>query len=243
MRTQLRSGFDSRDSLILWNRYEGFGVMYGCGGEHPQSNAQVQNWQPFGVRNIWKSITSLAAKLYEIKVGVGGFTGYIFLTPMSPNTIFKFSRNGEEYLTAEFKDVARHIAAKVILPNDDYWTDGMKNWEKVYTRQWVVPPPIAASVPPNVINSGAIAVHHENRFYSPYASYYRSSDDRWCYGIFGGLAHRNQWDRFGLFFVRFLTLLFIFPAIFYFIGWGLTYTVFTPSLPTKRFKSYFDLNK
>lgn len=59
MRTQLRLGLDSRDSLILSNRYEGFVVMYGCGGEHPQSKAWVQNWQPSGTRNIWKSVTIL----------------------------------------------------------------------------------------------------------------------------------------------------------------------------------------
>jgi phage shock protein PspC (stress-responsive transcriptional regulator) len=68
-------------------------------------------------------------------------------------------------------------------------------------------------------------------------------DDKWAYGIFGGLAHRNSWSPSLLFWTRLLTLIFVFPAFFYFVGWGLTYLIFTPALPTKAYKSFYDLGQ
>lgn len=170
---------------------------------------------------------------------------------ITPNSIFKFSRNGQVYLEVELKEVQKHIAARTILPTDDYWTEGMAKWEKVYSRQWVdsvpTPPPVAPtpqSQPtiPKKYASG-IEVHPDNRFFSPYATFYRSQDDKWAYGIFGGLAHRNSWSPSLLFCTRLLTLIFIFPAFFYFVGWGLTYLMFTPALPTKSYKSFYDLGQ
>jgi hypothetical protein len=38
-------------------------------------------------------------------------------------------------------------------------------------------------------------------------------------------------------------VLFVFPAFFYFVGWGLTYLMFTPALPTKSYKSFYDLGQ
>jgi phage shock protein PspC (stress-responsive transcriptional regulator) len=171
---------------------------------------------------------------------------------ITPNSIFKFSRNGQVYLEVELKEVQKHIVARTILPTDDYWAEGMAKWEKVYSRQWVDPvaiPPSTPTTPPVRPMRAASSfnndneVHPDNRFFSPYATFYRSQDDKWAYGIFGGLAHRNSWSPSLLFFTRLLTLIFIFPAFFYFVGWGLTYLMFTPALPTKSYKSFYDLGQ
>ncbi|MEI6481703.1 MAG: PspC domain-containing protein, partial [Candidatus Saccharibacteria bacterium] len=85
----------------------------------------------------------------------------------------------------------------------DYWAEGMAKWEKVYSRQWVDPvaiPPSTPTSPPVSPMRAASSfnndneVHPDNRFFSPYATFYRSQDDKWAYGIFGGLAHRNSWS-------------------------------------------------
>jgi len=171
---------------------------------------------------------------------------------ITPNSIFKFSRNGQVYLEVELKEVQKHIAARTILPTDDYWAEGMAKWEKVYSRQWVDPvaiPPSTPTSPPVRPMRAASSfnndneVHPDNRFFSPYATFYRSQDDKWAYGIFGGLAHRNSWSPSLLFCTRLLTLIFIFPAFFYFVGWGLTYLMFTPALPTRSYKSFYDLGQ
>ena len=170
---------------------------------------------------------------------------------ITPNSIFKFSRNGQVYLEVELKEVQKHIGARTILPTDDYWTNSMAKWEKVYSRQLVdsvpnTPPVTPTSQPQPIIPKkygSSIEVHPDNRFFSPYATFYRSQDDKWAYGIFGGLAHRNSWSPSLLFCTRLLTLIFVFPAIFYFVGWGLTYLMFTPALPTKSYKSFYDLGQ
>ena len=77
--------------------------------------------------------------------------------------------------------------------------------------------------------------------YSPYVTYYRSDDNRWAFGIFGGIAHRNSWPKPLLLVVRILMLVSIVPAISY-IGWGFTVMLLTPSLPTSKVRSYYDLN-
>ena len=79
--------------------------------------------------------------------------------------------------------------------------------------------------------------------FSPYVTFYRSNDDRWAYGIFGGLAHRNCWTSSQLTFVRLTTLVFVFPALAYLVGWGFFVLFMVPSLPTKGVRSYFDLNQ
>jgi phage shock protein PspC (stress-responsive transcriptional regulator) len=171
---------------------------------------------------------------------------------ITPNSIFKFSRNGQVYLEVELKEVQKHLAARTILPTDDYWAEGMAKWEKVYSRQWVdplaAPPPTSAAPPVRPMRAASSfnhnkEVHPDNRYFSPYATFYRSQDDKWAYGIFGGLAHRNSWSPSLLFFTRLLTLIFVFPAFFYFVGWGLTYLMFTPALPTKSYKSFYDLGQ
>jgi phage shock protein PspC (stress-responsive transcriptional regulator) len=77
--------------------------------------------------------------------------------------------------------------------------------------------------------------------FSPYVTYYRSNDDRWVFGIFGGLAHRNGWPKPLLLLIRLLMLFMIFPGIAY-LGWGFTAMLLTPSLPTAKVRSYYDLN-
>jgi phage shock protein PspC (stress-responsive transcriptional regulator) len=168
---------------------------------------------------------------------------------ITPNSIFKFSRNGQVYLEVELKEVQKHIAARTILPTDDYWAEGMAKWEKVYSRQWVdsvpTPPPVTPTPQSQPIiprkYGSSIEVHPDNRFFSPYATYYRSQDNQWLYGIYGGLAHRNCWGKSTLFFIRLVSL---FPpfALFYIFGWGLTYALFVPTLPTESTKSFYDLD-
>jgi phage shock protein PspC (stress-responsive transcriptional regulator) len=78
--------------------------------------------------------------------------------------------------------------------------------------------------------------------FSPYVTYYRSNDDRWAFGVFGGLAHRNCWPKSLLLLIRVLMLVTFFPALAY-LGWGFTAMLLTPSLPTSNVRSYYDLNK
>ena len=56
------------------------------------------------------------------------------------------------------------------------------------------------------------------------------------------MAHRNGWPRPLLLLIRILTLITVFPALAYLCGWGLTAMLLTPSLPTSKVKSYYDLN-
>ena len=101
------------------------------------------------------------------------------------------------------------------------------------SAQAKTPPPQKTFVP--VINEPI------EKGFSPYVTYYRSSDDRWAFGIFGGLAHRNCWPKPLLLLVRILTLVAFFPALAY-LGWGFTTMLLTPSLPTSCVRSYYDLN-
>jgi len=94
--------------------------------------------------------------------------------------------------------------------------------------------------PPRQPTSSALVDPTEKGF-SPYVTYYRSNDDRWVFGIFGGLAHRNVWPKPLLFLVRLLMLIMVFPGLAY-LGWGFTAMLLTPSLPTAKVRSYYDLN-
>ena len=96
------------------------------------------------------------------------------------------------------------------------------------------------SLPNNPVKTSPAAPVEKG--FSPYVTYYRSDDDRWAFGIFGGLAHRNSWPVALLLFIRILTLVTVFPAFFYLFGWGFTAMLLTPSLPTAKVKSYYDLN-
>ena len=112
-----------------------------------------------------------------------------------------------------------------------------KGAEPVVTTTPVQPKPEAApTTPPPAAKPLVI-----EKGFSPYATYYRSKDDRWAYGIFGGLAHRNCWSSAQLEWVRFLTLIFIVPAIAYLFGWGLMVMFLTPPLPTTGVRSYYDI--
>lgn len=78
--------------------------------------------------------------------------------------------------------------------------------------------------------------------FSPYYTYYRSNDDRWAFGLFGGLAHRNGWPKSLLLIIRLLSLILIIPGLAYLFGFGSTSALMLPSMPTAQVRSYFDLN-
>ena len=78
--------------------------------------------------------------------------------------------------------------------------------------------------------------------FSPYYTYYRSNDDRWVFGLFGGLAHRNGWPKSLLLIIRLLSLILIFPGLSYLFGFGFASALMLPSMPTAQVRSYFDLN-
>lgn len=106
--------------------------------------------------------------------------------------------------------------------------------------------PVGAN--PNVLKQNtppgqesALAAPVEKGF-SPYYTYYRSNDDRWAFGLFGGLAHRNGWPKALLLVIRLLTLFLGLPAFAYLFGFGFTSALLLPSLPTANVRSYFDLN-
>ena len=101
-------------------------------------------------------------------------------------------------------------------------------------------PPAASTPPPRQPAEPTLANPTEKGF-SPYVTYYRSNDDRWCFGVFGGLAHRNCWPKSLLLLIRILMLITIFPGLAY-LGWGFTTMLLTPSLPTSNVRSYYDLN-
>lgn len=102
-------------------------------------------------------------------------------------------------------------------------------------------PPAAIPTPPLRQPTAASLANPIEKGFSPYVTYYRSNDDRWVFGIFGGLAHRNGWPKPLLLLIRLLFLITIFPGIAY-LGWGFTAMLLTPSLPTARVRSYYDLN-
>lgn len=108
------------------------------------------------------------------------------------------------------------------------------------------PKPTTSALPSAAKPGSAFApavVDAVEKGFSPYVTFYRSNDDRWAYGIFGGLAHRNCWSSAQLTLVRLTTLLFVFPAFAYLIGWGFFVLFMVPSLPTNGVRSYYDLNK
>lgn len=113
----------------------------------------------------------------------------------------------------------------------------------VQPRPAIVPAktPPATPTPPSRQPTAAALVDPIEKGFSPYVTYYRSNDDRWVFGVFGGLAHRNCWPKPLLFLVRLLMLIMIFPGLAYF-GWGFTAMLLTPSLPTAKVRSYYDLN-
>jgi len=103
------------------------------------------------------------------------------------------------------------------------------------------PDPAQTKPPPPQKTFVPVITEPVEKGFSPYVTYYRSSDDRWAFGIFGGLAHRNCWPKPLLLLVRVLTLVAFFPALAY-LGWGFTTMLLTPSLPTSCVRSYYDLN-
>jgi phage shock protein PspC (stress-responsive transcriptional regulator) len=103
------------------------------------------------------------------------------------------------------------------------------------------PDPTQTKTPPPQKTFVPVIIEPVEKGFSPYVTYYRSSDDRWAFGIFGGLAHRNCWPKPLLLLVRILTLVAFFPALAY-LGWGFTTMLLTPSLPTSCVRSYYDLN-
>lgn len=184
----------------------------------------------------------------------------------TPTPVFKFSRAGKVFLeNVTLAEAVKLVAIKTILPTDHYWTQGMADWKLVSTRSWENPPeevkppapapaaapapaPVPVATPPPVQAKPAPVAAPVaakplviEKGYSPYAAYYRSKDSRWGYGIFAGLAHRNGWSGSTLFQVRFFTLIFIFPALAYVLGWGFITMLLTPALPTNKVKSYFDV--
>jgi hypothetical protein len=180
----------------------------------------------------------------------------------TPTLVFKFSRAGKVFLeNVTLAEAVKLVAIKTIMQTDHYWTDGMADWKLVSSRAWenppeaakpptpvplpapvpvVTPPPVQPKPAPDATPAAAKPLVIEKGF-SPYATYYRSKDDLWAYGIFGGLAHRNCWSSAQLEWVRFLTLIFIFPAIAYLLGWGLMVMFLTPPLPTTGVRSYYDV--
>jgi hypothetical protein len=184
----------------------------------------------------------------------------------TPSTLFRFSRSGNvirENVT--LAEAVRLVSDKTILPTDHYWTQGMTDWKLVSSRSWENPPetarpaptpvPVPATTPvitpppaqpkpmvaPVAASPAAKPLVVEKGF-SPYATYYRSKDQAWAYGIFGGLAHRNCWTSSQLGAVRVLTAFFIFPALAYLFGWGLMVMFLTPPLPTAGVRSYYDVS-
>jgi len=176
------------------------------------------------------------------------------------NTVFNVSRGGKViYEGLSLTQMAQGLSIKVILTTDHYWTNGMSDWAPISSRQWVAPPapkpsdkpkspepaetpkPATPVVPPNQSAPNPVVGPVEKGF-SPYVIYYRSDDDRWAFGIFGGLAHRNGWPKPFLLITRLLTLITFFPALAYIFGVGLTAFMLTPSLPTANVRSYYDLN-
>ena len=180
----------------------------------------------------------------------------------TPTLVFKFSRAGKVFReNVTLAEAVILIHENVILQTDHYWSEGMTEWKLVSARSWsspsesVRPPaPVAVPTPVPVVTTPPVQPKPApvvapvaakplviEKGFSPYATYYRSKDDRWAYGIFGGLAHRNCWSSAQLEWVRFLTLIFIFPAIAYLFGWGLMVMFLTPPLPTTWVRSYYDV--
>ena len=178
-----------------------------------------------------------------------------------PVPLFKFSHAGQVFQEGlTLAEAVKLIAEKAILPTDHYWTEGMTDWKLVSSRTWVLPPefvkapspqpvipkqittPPYGSAKPASVSTPAL-VNAVEKGFSPYVNFYRSNDDRWAYGIFGGLAHRNCWSPAQLMLVRLTTLLFVFPAMAYLLGWGFFVLFMIPSLPTAGVRSYYDLNK
>jgi phage shock protein PspC (stress-responsive transcriptional regulator) len=109
------------------------------------------------------------------------------------------------------------------------------------SRTAIVPAKTPPATPPPRQPTAAALIDPIEKGFSPYVTYYRSNDERWVYGIFGGLAHRNGWPKPLLFLVRLLMLIMVFPGLAY-LGWGFTAMLLTPSLPTAKVRSYYDLN-
>jgi phage shock protein PspC (stress-responsive transcriptional regulator) len=185
---------------------------------------------------------------------------------------FKISRAGNViHENLSLAQVAQGIASKSIQATDHYWTAGMADWALLSSRQWAVAPttalasvsaapvaskpaspaptaqsrpvmpPAATPTPPPRQPTAASLTNPIEKGFSPYVTYYRSNDDRWVFGIFGGLAHRNVWPKPLLLLIRLLMLFTIVPGIAY-LGWGFTAMLLTPSLPTSKVRSYYDLN-
>jgi len=171
----------------------------------------------------------------------------------SPNPVFKFSRAGKVFLeNVTLTEAIKLVANKTIQQTDHYWTDGLADWNLVSSRYWVATPEETATPEHRsfVLSSSSRArppampllANDSNKGFSPYVIIYRSDDDRWAYGIFGGLAHRNGWSNSTLILVRLFTLISFFPALAYLCSWGFIWLLLTPSLPTAKVKSYYDLN-
>jgi DNA-directed RNA polymerase subunit RPC12/RpoP len=75
---------------------------------------------------------------------------------MQMNPAFRFARGGKVYKELEADEaheIPGFIRTGIISLNDDYWTPGMGDWKKVYSRQWNFAPPSSSELPPAATNS------------------------------------------------------------------------------------------
>ncbi len=175
---------------------------------------------------------------------------------------YKFSTAGKILLeNVPLSEAERLIAEKSILPTDHYWTDGMTDWKLVSSKVWEKPRPTPeqstvkpkvpetksvadmtssaqANVtlpPPPILNTAVI-----EKGFSPYVGFYRSDDNRWVFGILGGIAHRNSWPSAILVLLR-LVLIFSCGLVALVIPIYVCAGLLLPSLPTEGKTSYYDL--
>ncbi len=63
---------------------------------------------------------------------------------------YRFARAGTVYKELAAEDghlIARMVRSGEIAANDDYWTPGLSEWKKVYSRSWDIPNPAATPAP------------------------------------------------------------------------------------------------
>ena len=167
--------------------------------------------------------------------------------PMSDASLdFKISRAGKvihENLT--LAQVAQGVASKSIQSSDHYWFVGMTDWALISSRQWVAPSSVAPAPAPAQVPTPASKPTPVEKGFSPYATFYRSNDDRWVFGILGGLAHRYCWPKPLLLLIRILILIAFLqglPLGIRYLGWGFMTMLLIPLWFASNVRSYYDLN-
>jgi len=156
------------------------------------------------------------------------------------------SRDGKAiYENLTLAQVAQGVASKSIQSSDHYWFVGMTDWALISSRQWVAPSSVAPASAPAQVPTPASKPTPVEKGFSPYATFYRSNDDRWVFGILGGLAHRYCWPKPLLLLIRILILI-AFPYLvllgFAFLGWGFMTMLLIPLWFASNVRSYYDLN-